>query len=121
MKKLVVVIFALLSFAMSSYGQQSIDPENYCGYWKSDGTTERIVVFKDANEHLQSVAWDAMDGEVLNVYKPAFENNMLTTTEFCPSTQYLTYNYYTLVNTNMLKDSIVGDGKATLVYFTRVK
>lgn len=67
MNKLVVVIFALLSFAVSSSGQESIGPENFSGYWKSDETTERIVVYNDGNERIRMMAWDTAKGEVMNV------------------------------------------------------
>jgi NADH:ubiquinone oxidoreductase subunit len=120
-KLLLLIIFTLSCFAINSVGQQTINPKYFVGYWVSAGTTARVVVFKDVNEHFQMVACDTTSGEEVHVTKIEQANDTIKTNEYYKSTDWTTYNTYTFIDENTLKDSLAGAANGAVIYFKRLK
>jgi hypothetical protein len=116
---LTVILCIASSFAI---GQTNLN-KTIIGYWtqSSSGSTVRCIIFKDKDDILQMVIWDSSDGEEKQVLKIQFENNTIKTTEKMISTNWVTYNTYSIVDENTLKCSIGGDGNGSIIYYKRLK
>jgi len=118
---LLTVIFSIAgSYA---YGQVKLD-KTFIGYWTQEGTSGslvRCVIFNDKDGVLQMVLWDSSDGAEMQVIKIQVVNNTIETTEKMVSTNWVTYNSYSIENKNTLKCRVGGDGDGAVVYFKRLK
>jgi hypothetical protein len=118
-----ILITAILCIASSfAFGQTDLN-KTFIGYWtqSSSGSTVRCIIFKDKDDIHQMVLWDSSDGEELQVLKIQVETNTIKTTQKMISTNWVTYNTYSIVDANTLKCSIGGDGDGVLIYFKRLK
>lgn len=116
-----ILVTAILCIASSfAFGQTNYD-KSFIGYWTADSSTVRTVIFKDKDDVLQMVMWDGSDGEEVEVVKFEVTEKTIKTTEKVVSTNWTTYNTYSIINENTLKCIIGGDGNGTEIYFKRLK
>lgn len=116
-----ILVTTILCLASSiAFGQKEVK-NTFIGYWTTDGSTTRIVLFKDKDGMLQMVEWDSSDGEEMEILKIQAVNNTIKTTEKMVSTNHVTYNTYSIVDENTLKRTIGGDGNGTIIYLKRLK
>lgn len=116
-----ILITAILCIASSfAFGQTDLN-KNFIGYWTTDGSMTRTIIFKDKDNVLQMVMWDSSDGEEKEILKIQVANNTIKTTEKMVSTNHVTYNTYSIIDENTLKCSIGGDGNGAIIYLKRLK
>lgn len=117
---LLTIIISTLTCS-SSCGQATVD-KNFIGYWTTNGSQERTVIFKDKDDILQMVLWDSSSGEEVGVVKIQVLGDTIKTTEKVLSTNWVTYNTYSIIDENTLKCSVGGDAPSgTIIYLKRVK
>lgn len=104
-----------------SYAQTNTLNETFIGQWQAEEANVNLVFFKDRNNELKMVAWDTSDGEEFIVEKIEVRGDEIETTEKMLSSNWTTYNVYSIVNDNKLENKIGGDGDGVVIYFTRVK
>lgn len=117
--RLACLLFVALSFTYSSFAQ-GLSARDFVGYWKSDGTTTRIIFFKDRDHNLQMVEWDTQTGEEMKITKFKVDGDELVTKEVFQSANHSTNNRYILMDENRIKNIITGGADAT-IYFDRIK
>lgn len=117
-----LLVTVILCISSLTFGQTTLN-KNFIGYWtqSSSGSSVRCIIFKDKDDILQMVIWDSSDGEEKQVLKIQVENNTIKTTEKMISTNWVTYNTYSIVDENILKCSIGGDGDGAIIYYKRLK
>jgi hypothetical protein len=115
--------FILLTAILCLSSCQTNLNKSFIGYWtqSSGGSTVRCIIFKDKDNILQMVKWDNSDGEEKQVLKIQVENNTIKTTEKMISTNWVTYNTYSIVDENTIKCSIGGDGNGFIIDYKRLK
>lgn len=117
----ILLVTAILCIASSlAFGQTNLN-KTFIGYWTSDGTTTRHLFFLDKDDVFQMVSWDSSDGEELEVVKLQVINNSIKTTLKFVSTNWVTYNTYSIVDENTLKCLVGGDGNGAIIYLKRLK
>jgi hypothetical protein len=123
LKLLCLTIFISTITSFTSYGQTNIN-KTFIGYWSSDGSTTRHLFFLDKENLLQLVSWDTNKNyqyEEVEILKIKFVNNIIESTEKMVSTNWITYNTYSIIDGNNLKCVIGGDGKNATIYLKRLK
>ena len=118
--KLLLTTLILCITSSVAFGQSNMD-KTFIGYWSTDGSKTRIVIFKDKEDILQMVKWDSSDGEEKEILKIQYLNSAIETTEKMISTNWITYNIYSIENKNTLKCTIGGDGDGAIIYYKRLK
>ena len=126
-KPLLLVLF-LSSFCSNPlHAQAKTVSDTFIGQWQMEDASVKIVIFKDRNDEFQMVAWDSSDGEEFVIERFVVEGNLIKTTEKMPSTNWITYNTYTIVDENKLKNVVNrdpngdDDEEETVLYLTREK
>lgn len=74
--KLILVTVILCITTSFAFGQTNFD-KSFIGYWTTDGSKTRTVIFKDKNDVLQMVMWDSSDGEEVEIVKFDFTGERL--------------------------------------------
>ena len=124
MKKRLKLILLTAIFCVANsiaFGQTTLN-KTFFGYWTTDGSKVRTVIFMDKDDVFQMVKWDSSDGEELEVVKLQVINNSIKTTVKVISTNWVTYNTYSIVNENTLKCVVGGDAASgTVIYLKRLK
>lgn len=116
-----ILLTAILCVANSiAFGQTNID-KTFIGFWTSDGSVGKTVIFKDKDNNLQFVIWSSLSGSEVEIIKIKIEGNYIKTTEKFVSTNWITYNTYSIVDENTLKRVIDGDGGGTIIFLKRIK
>lgn len=119
-----ILVTAILCIASSlAFGQTKLN-KTFIGYWTSDGTTTRHLFFLDKENTLQLVSWDTNKDypyEEQEILKIQVVNNTIKTTEKMVSTNWITYNTYSIVDENTLKCLVGGDGNGAIIYLKRLK
>jgi len=121
--KIITAVLIMFITAMSSitvFAENNLN-KTFIGYWTTDGSKARTVIFKDKNDLVQMIEWDSSDGEEIEVRNINVVNDSIETTEVAKSTNWVTYNTYTIVNENTLKCVIGGDANGTVIYLKRIK
>ena len=118
--KLLLVTTILCITSSLAFGQANLN-KNFIGYWTTDGSTTRTIMFKDKDDMLQIVIWDSYNGEEMEIVKIQLVGNTIKTTEKYRKTNWVTYNTYSVVDENTLKCSIGGDGNGSIIYLKRLK
>jgi hypothetical protein len=120
--KFKILLFTAILFVASSFafGQSNLD-KTFIGFWTTDGSTTRIVIFKDKDDVLQMVKWNSNDGEEKEVIKIQIVNNNIKTTEKMVSRNWVKYNTYSILDENTIKCKIDGDGNGSIIYYKRLK
>ncbi len=104
-----------------SYAQTNTLNDTFIGQWQTEDASVSLVFFKDRNNELRMVAWDTSDVEEFIVEKIEVKGDVIETTEKMLSSNWTTYNMYSIINENKLENKIGGDGDGVVIYFTRVK
>ena len=116
-----ILVTAILCIASSfAFGQTNLS-KTFIGYWTTDGSKARTVIFKDKDDVFQMVTWDSSDGEEMEILKIQVTNNTIKTTQKMVSTNHVIYCTYSSVDENTLKCTIGGDGNGYIIYFKRLK
>ncbi len=117
-----LILVTIIGFLTSStaFGQNNIN-KSFIGFWTSDGTVAKTVIFKDKDDNLQFVKWSSQGGDEVEIVKIKIEGNYIKTTEKFISTNWITYNTYSIVDENTLKQVIDGDGGGTIIILKRIK
>jgi len=119
-----LLVTAILCLACSvAFGQTNLN-KTFIGYWTSDGTTTRQLFFLDKENTIQLISYDTNKDypfEEKEILKIQVVNNAIKTTEKMVSTNWVTYNTYTVIDENTLKCSIGGDGNGGIIFFKRLK
>jgi len=118
--KLLLVTAILCITSSLAFSQNDLN-KSFIGYWTTDGSMTRTIIFKDKDNVLQIVKWDSSNGEEKEILKIQVVNNTIKTTEKMVSTNWVTYNTYSIIDKNTLKCSIGGDGKGSVIYLKRLK
>lgn len=118
--KLLLVTAILCITSSLAFSQNDLN-KSFIGYWTTDGSMTRTIIFKDKDNVLQIVKWDSSNGEEKEILKIQVVNNTIKTTEKMVSTNWVTYNTYSIIDENTLKCSIGGDGKGSVIYLKRLK
>ena len=120
-KTKILLLFIVILSCLKATAQNTDSLKYFIGYWVTDSSSEKIVIFKDQNNTLQMVSWDSSDGEEIDIEKLDFNNNTLTTTEKTKSTNWLTTNKYFIFNENTLMNTFNNKDGAFIFYFQRAK
>lgn len=118
--KLLLVTTILCITSSLAFSQKYLN-KNFIGYWTTDASRTRIIFFKDKDDVLQMVMWDSGDGEEIEVIKTQVVGNSIKATLRTPSTEWISYCTYTIVDKNNLKCAIGGDNNNTIIYLKRLK
>jgi hypothetical protein len=120
-KSLLLTLLVLGCFTLTGFGQKALDSKYFNGYWMSNGTSTRCVIFRDTNNYFQMAIWDTTDGTEVYVTKIETLYDVIKTSEFYKPNNWNTENTYTIVNENEIKDSIGGAANGVIIYFKRIK
>ena len=121
--KILLVVSILFVASSLAYGQTNIN-KTFIGFWTSDGTSLKFLFFLDKENTLQLVSWDTNKNypyEEKEILKIQALDNTIKTTEKMVSTNWVTYNTYSVENENTLKCSIGGNGNGSIIYLKRLK
>lgn len=121
--KIRTLLFTLAALTFYSFNGicQATDLKNFIGYWTTDSSSVRTVIFKDKDDNFQMVIWDKNDCEMLEVSKIKFKDNELKATEKTKSTNWETHDTYTIKDKNTLNCAIEREGGVTNITLVRVK
>ena len=115
-----ITIIGLVTSSVA-YGQSNFN-EMFIGYWTIDDSTVKTVIFKDKNNHVQMVMWDSSDGEEMEIVQLQVVGDVIQTIEKMGSTNWITYNTYSIIDENTLKCVFDNDDESGIViYFERLK
>ncbi len=120
MKKIFLLLLILVGTATAAFSQTA--NANFLGYWKSDGTSVRLVIYTNDFGAYKIMAWDSGDGEVLEVSDLNIEGNTIRCTMYTKSTNWRIESVYTLMDRNTLNEQITNqEGKEIVVTYLRTK
>lgn len=120
MKKLFLLLLILAGTATAALSQTG-NPA-FLGYWKSDGTSVRLVFYTNEFGAYKLIAWNSGDGEVLEVSDVNVEGNTIRCTMYTKSTNWRIESVYTVIDRNTLKEEIKNqEGKEIVVTYLRTK
>jgi hypothetical protein len=121
-RKIKILLVTVILFLTKSlvFGQVNLN-KNFIGFWTTDGSFTRTIIFVDKDDMLQIVSWDSYEGEEMEIVKLQLVGNTIKTTEKYKKNNWVTYNTYSVVNENTLKRTIGGDGEGSEIYLKRVK
>lgn len=120
-KLLILILLFCNLFSIDGLSQTTDSHNTFIGYWTTDGSTVRTVIFKDRYNSFQMVKWDSSNGEEKEVLKIDIVDQTIRTTEKMVSTNWVTYNIYSIVNENRIKVVIEGDAEGTIIYLKRLR
>ncbi|MCG9910524.1 MAG: hypothetical protein MH137_04405 [Flavobacteriales bacterium] len=118
--KLLLVTVILCITSLPAFSQKGLN-KNFIGYWASDATSTRTVIFKDKEDILQMVKWDSSDGEEIEVNEMQVVGASIKTKETTRSTNWVIECTYTIVDKNKLKCVIVREDNTTTIFLNRRK
>ena len=118
--KLLLVTVILCITSLPAFSQKGLN-KNFIGYWASDATSTRTVIFKDKEDILQMVKWDSSDGEEIEVNEMKVIGESIKTVEWTKSTNWIIECTYTIVDKNKLKCVIVREDNTTTIFLNRRK
>ena len=119
-KKILIVLLLITSPLTSVFSQTTENLKSFIGYWTTDGSMTRTVIFIDKDDQYQMVIWDSSDGEELQIVNIQLKGSTIKSTQKTPSTNWVTYNTYSIIDENNLKCKIEGDANTT-IYLKRLK
>ena len=118
MKKIALLVIMALCLVISLPAQNN--PDDFIGYWTSDGTNTECVIWKDKHGQFQYVEWDKHSGQSLEILNLKLENGKLLIRTRFKETNWVVSTELTLTSEYNITAKIVGDAKAT-VYYKKLK
>ena len=119
-RKIFFVILLVFTPLILVFSQTSGNLKSFIGYWTTNGSMTRTVIFVDKDNQYQMVIWDSSDGEDIKIVNIQVKGSTIKTTEKTNSTNWVTYNTYSIIDENKLKYKVEGDGNTT-IYLKRLK
>ena len=118
MKKL-LFLFLFFSITCFVYSQTNLD--DFIGYWESEETSTKMIIWKDKFGNPQVVQFDSYDGDIPQILGCWGEKNTLYINHYYPDKDWKCYGSYTILNNRYIKCNLQNNNGETTLFYSKIK
>ena len=121
MRKVILVLFCLLGYTSTVFGQSTLNKDDLIGYWIDDNKSTHLFFWKDTNGDLKTQEISATTGQPIDLIVSSTSCNIFIAPGSKSNDIDMKLIVFSFINKNKLKcDISVGDESST-IYYTKIK